>query len=154
MLHGVRRFMDWDNIQLGVSKADVYNSQLFTKNWKTRPSVFRAAFELYLMTSYREQILLRVKWHEPITVAARSKVLTVFARLNTRVVGSNPTRGMDVCVRLFCVYVVLCAGSGLATDWSPFQGVQPAVYRIKKLKKQPRSNGLYNHRERERDYMR
>jgi hypothetical protein len=31
------------------------------------------------------------------------------------VMGSNPTRGMDVCVCLFCVCVVLCVGSGLAT---------------------------------------
>jgi hypothetical protein len=30
-------------------------------------------------------------------------------------VGSNPTQGMDVCVCLFCVCVVLCVGSGLAT---------------------------------------
>jgi hypothetical protein len=29
--------------------------------------------------------------------------------------GSNPTRSMDVRVRLFCVCAVLCAGSGLAT---------------------------------------
>jgi hypothetical protein len=29
--------------------------------------------------------------------------------------GSNPTQGMDVCVLLFCVSVVLCVGSGLAT---------------------------------------
>jgi hypothetical protein len=29
--------------------------------------------------------------------------------------GSNPTQGMDVCVRLFCVCAVLCVGSGLAT---------------------------------------
>jgi hypothetical protein len=36
---------------------------------------------------------------------------------------SNPTRGMDVCVRLFCVCVVLSVGRGFATDWSPFQGV-------------------------------
>jgi hypothetical protein len=27
----------------------------------------------------------------------------VFARSKTGIVGSNPTRGMDVCVRLFCV---------------------------------------------------
>jgi hypothetical protein len=27
---------------------------------------------------------------------------------------SNPTRGMDVCVRLFCVRVALCVGSALA----------------------------------------
>jgi hypothetical protein len=33
-----------------------------------------------------------------ITVAARSKAWTVFARLNTGVVGSNPTEGMNICV--------------------------------------------------------
>jgi hypothetical protein len=47
---------------------------------------------------------------------------------------------MDVCVRLFCVCVVLCLGRGLATGWFPVQGVLPTVYRIKKLKKRPRSN--------------
>jgi hypothetical protein len=47
---------------------------------------------------------------------------------------------MDVCLRLFCVCVVLCVGRGLATGWSPFEGVLPTVYRIKKLKKRPRSN--------------
>jgi hypothetical protein len=49
------------------------------------------------------------------------------------------SRGMDVCVRLFCVCAVLCVGRGLVTSWSPFQGVLPTVYRIKKLKKRPRS---------------
>jgi hypothetical protein len=44
----------------------------------------------------------------PIPVAVRSKAWTVFARLNTGIVGLNPTEGMDVCLRLFCVYVVLC----------------------------------------------
>jgi hypothetical protein len=51
----------------------------------------------------------------PITVAVRSKVSTVFARSNARIVGSNPTQDMYICVRLFCVCVVLCVGSGLAT---------------------------------------
>jgi hypothetical protein len=55
-------------------------------------------------------------------VAARSKARTVFARSNARIVGSNPTWGMDVCLRLICVCGVLCAGSGLATGWSPVQG--------------------------------
>jgi hypothetical protein len=50
-----------------------------------------------------------------IIVAAQSKVSTVFARSNTGVVRSNPTRGKYVYVRLFCGYVVLCVGSGLAT---------------------------------------
>jgi hypothetical protein len=49
---------------------------------------------------------------------------------------------MDVCVRLFCVCVILCAGSGFATGWSPVQGVLPTVYTFKKLKKWPRSKGL------------
>jgi hypothetical protein len=39
----------------------------------------------------------------------------IFGRSNTGIVGSNPTRGMNVCVRLFCVCVVLCVGRGLAT---------------------------------------
>jgi hypothetical protein len=53
---------------------------------------------------------------------------------NTGVVGSNPARGMYVCVRLFCVCIVLCIGRGLPMGWSPVQGVLPNVYRIKKLK--------------------
>jgi hypothetical protein len=75
----------------------------------------------------------------PITVAARPKAWTTFARSNAGLVGSNPTQNMDVSVRLFCVYV-LCVGSDLATGWSPVQGVLPTVYRIKKLKNWSRSN--------------
>jgi hypothetical protein len=32
-----------------------------------------------------------------------------------------------VCMRLFCVYVVLCLGRGLATSRSLVQGVLPSV---------------------------
>jgi hypothetical protein len=78
----------------------------------------------------------------PITVTTRSKAWTVFARLNAGIVGSNPTRGMDVCVRLFCVCVDLCVDGGLATGWSSVQGVLPTVYTIKKLKKRRRSNNV------------
>jgi hypothetical protein len=70
----------------------------------------------------------------PSTVAARSKAWTVFARSNTGIVGSNPTRGMDVCVRSFCVCVVLCVGWGLATRWSSVQGVPPTMYRLRNWK--------------------
>jgi hypothetical protein len=36
---------------------------------------------------------------------------------------------MDVCFvyAFFCVCVVLCLGRGLATSWSPVQGVLPSV---------------------------
>jgi hypothetical protein len=58
----------------------------------------------------------------PITVASRSKVWIIFAHSNTEIVGSNPTQGMDV-----CVYSVFMLGNGLATGWSPFQGVLQIV---------------------------
>jgi hypothetical protein len=53
-------------------------------------------------------------------VAARSKAWTVFARSDTGIVGSNPTQGMDVYVRL-----LQWVGRDLATCWSPVQGVLP-----------------------------
>jgi hypothetical protein len=82
-----------------------------------------------------------VIWYDmPIWVAARSKAWTVFAHSNTGVAGSNPNRGVDVCLRLFGVCVVLCVGSGLATGWSLVQGVLPSVCKITKLKKRPGPN--------------
>jgi hypothetical protein len=49
-------------------------------------------------------------------------------------------------VHLFCVCVVLCVGSGIATGSSPVKGVLPTVYRIKKLRKRSRPNkGLQSH---------
>jgi hypothetical protein len=48
-----------------------------------------------------------------ITLAARSKARNVFARSNTGIVSSNPTRGMDVCV--YSEFVLSCVRSGLAT---------------------------------------
>jgi hypothetical protein len=50
-------------------------------------------------------------------------------------------------VRLFCVCVVLRVGSDLATGLSPVQGVLPTVYRIKKLRRRPRSKELWSHRD-------
>jgi hypothetical protein len=67
---------------------------------------------------------------KPVTVAARSTAWTVFARSNAGIDGSNPARGMDICVRLFFV----CVGSALATGWSPVQGILPTVYGLKAAK--------------------
>jgi hypothetical protein len=41
----------------------------------------------------------------PVTVVARSKAWNVFARSNIGIVGSKPTQGKDVCLRLFYVFV-------------------------------------------------
>jgi hypothetical protein len=56
------------------------------------------------------------------------------------IVGSKPAEGIDIYLHLFWVCVVLCVDSDFVTGWSPVQGVPPIVYRIKKLKKRPRSN--------------
>jgi hypothetical protein len=45
---------------------------------------------------------------EPITVAARCEVWTVFARSDTGIVGSNHTRGVDVCVFIMCLSCSVC----------------------------------------------
>jgi hypothetical protein len=44
-------------------------------------------------------------YYVSISVAARFKAWTVFARSVTGILDSNPTQGMDVCVHLFCVQV-------------------------------------------------
>jgi hypothetical protein len=62
----------------------------------------------------QSEIRVYCRKYEPITAAARFEARNVSASSNSGVVGANPTRGMDVCVRLFCVYV-LSVGSGLAT---------------------------------------
>jgi hypothetical protein len=79
---------------------------------------------------------MNIKNVKPITVASWSKAWTIFARTEAVIVGSNPTQGMDVSI--VCVYsvcVVLRVDRGLATDWSPVQGILSSMYRIKKLKK-------------------
>jgi hypothetical protein len=52
----------------------------------------------------------------PTTVFARSKACTVSDHSKSGITGSNPTPGMDMCVRLFCVCIILCVGSGFATS--------------------------------------
>jgi hypothetical protein len=74
-------------------------------------------------------------------VPARSKAWTVFVRSNIGIVGSNPARGIDVRICVFCVCLALCVGSGLTSGWSPVKGVLPNEYRIKKLKTGQGPNG-------------
>jgi hypothetical protein len=49
----------------------------------------------------------------PITVAPLSETRGVFARLNIRILGSNPTRALNI--RFSSVFVLSYEGSGLAT---------------------------------------
>jgi hypothetical protein len=43
----------------------------------------------------------------------------------------KPTRGMDVCMRLFLICVVLCVGSGREMGSSLIHGVLQTEYRLK-----------------------
>jgi hypothetical protein len=55
-------------------------------------------------------------------------------------VGSNPTRGIDICGHVFCVFAVLCLGNSVATGWSIVQGVPLILHKFTKLKKWPGPN--------------
>jgi hypothetical protein len=81
----------------------------------------------WLSTNNVIHVLYSLTW--PVTITERSKACTVFTRSEAGILGSNPTRGMDIwCVCAFlCVCVVLCLDRGLATSWSPVQGVLPTV---------------------------
>jgi hypothetical protein len=64
----------------------------------------------------------------PITEATLSKAWNVFARSNTAIVGSNPTRGMDVCVCVYSVFVLFCVQeAALRRADPPSKDVLPAV---------------------------
>jgi hypothetical protein len=83
---------------------------------------------------------VRLLWPPPFTVAERSmNCLRSLGRWNCRF--ESHSRHKCLCA------FILCVGSGLATSSSPVQGVLTTVYRIKKLKKRPRSNkGLQSQR--------
>jgi hypothetical protein len=64
-----------------------------------------------------------------VTVAELFKAWNALARLDAGIVGSDPTRGMDVYVDMYVCFMFMlsCVGRGLAMSWSPVQGVLPAV---------------------------
>jgi hypothetical protein len=106
----------------------------------------------------------RVKWpgseadHSPPTIAEVSKTWVYTSTRRSqwprglRREPSSPARTLGswvwiplkawMSVYVYSVSVLFCVSSGLATGWAPVQGVLSTVYRIKKLKKRPRSKGL------------
>jgi hypothetical protein len=88
------------------------------------------------------EFLYVIRGIKQVRPAALSKVWAFFTRLNSEIMGSNPTQNIDICVRLFCVAVDLCVGSGLATGWSPVQRVILTVDRLRNWKGGKVSQGL------------
>jgi hypothetical protein len=73
--------------------------------------IVRTLFILATSWPNQEQFTL-IYIYAPVTIPARSKACTVFARSEAGIVGSNPIQGMDVgCLCLFCVCIVLYLGS-------------------------------------------
>jgi hypothetical protein len=93
-------------------------------NWILHPTP-GSVFPVWRRVNKISTVALRM----PITVAARSKAITVFALSDAGIVGSYPTQGRDLCV---CVYSV---SNCLMAGWSPIQGVLPNVYRTENLKR-------------------
>jgi hypothetical protein len=59
-----------------------------------------------------------------VPAASRSNTRDVFTRSGIGIMGSNPTRGMDILV--FFLFVLFCVGSSIAT----IQGIMSAVCKI------------------------
>jgi hypothetical protein len=78
----------------------------------------------------------------PITVAARFKERTVFARSNDGNVGSNPTQGIDVYVRFHSVFLLPCVQVATLrrADHLSKESCRMCKKKIKKLKKRPGPN--------------
>jgi hypothetical protein len=57
-----------------------------------------------VVVDYFEAVLLR----GPVVVAAHSKARNGFYRSNTSIMGSNPTRSMDMCARFPLLISILC----------------------------------------------
>jgi hypothetical protein len=71
------------------------------------------------------------KYTRPITVAALARTLRSSVRI--------PLKGTDVCVRLFCVFVVLWVGSRLARPKNPTVGVKKHYETEEEARAQQRS---------------
>jgi hypothetical protein len=107
-----------DRFLLGHSRAFYHHMQLKHNRYSVTHSLSFVRMSVYIYVVYL-----------PITVTARSKPWTVFARSNAGIVDSNPTQDIDDCVWVYCVFVLpcVCVGSGLTTGWSPVQGVLRSV---------------------------
>jgi hypothetical protein len=68
-----------------------------------------------------------------------SKSWNIFARSNTWIVGSNPTGGMDICLRFFCLCCFMWVVT-LRQGRSPIQAMLPAVYNIHTSRPTPMTN--------------
>jgi hypothetical protein len=109
MRHEIRKHLDHvcnsDNWLYSVKKKDVISPEM-TRKFKN-PKIL-----IQHCTLNRSGVILKPKlifqWNNSlkyIVPTKRSEALTVWGRSITGIMGSNPIRGMDLCVRVFlCLY--------------------------------------------------
>jgi hypothetical protein len=99
-----------------------YKFETFFSNWRTMCCSARR-----LLLHGQENNDSRLQWPSSL----RHRLSSPPRRLGSWV-SIPPEALMSV-----CVYALLCVGRGLATGWSPLQGVVPAVYKIKSKESSP-----------------
>jgi hypothetical protein len=90
-----------------------YESKALQLHYPTRPITSRAAprqagYMAHLNTSLCQWRQLWRKMSRATHRLVEPKTCTVFYLLNTCVLGSNPTRDIDIISHIFCVYIVPC----------------------------------------------
>jgi hypothetical protein len=118
------------SVDTGISwqtEGNSFGDHLISESVSVMPScVVEASTLLCSVYDSCESMSISLRSEHPIlhysliivpTVAARSTPWNVFAHSKTKIVDSNPTRGMDVCLCLFCI-VLSCVGSGLVMSRS------------------------------------
>jgi hypothetical protein len=129
-----------------INKSVALNQQEGNSRGSTSFNLGRRTMEKTGSTITSHEYTLAVGYQYPIMVAARSKAWTVFARSEAGIVGSNPTQGMDVCVRLYRVLSCVQVAALRRAD-PPSKEPNRLCKKIKKLIKRSRPNeGLYSHR--------
>jgi hypothetical protein len=83
----------------------------------------------YKLSYYEASSILSTQKGDLITVAPRSKASNVLARSTLGTWIWIPLEAW-ICVGVYCVFMLSCVGSGLATGWSPVQWLLPTIYRI------------------------
>jgi hypothetical protein len=80
--------------------------------------------------TWKKYIKMNLRIMSCVESGVRSKVRNVFALSNTGIVGSNPTRDMDV-LFIFCVFVLSCVRSSLMAGRFLLRGVLPTAWKIR-----------------------
>jgi hypothetical protein len=126
-------------MEIVIKLSQTSYSILFSCLWKLYHSFYCILFSFSPSYKVLPQVLIAIII---LTAGHSSRAVWSMNRLRSlehwdRGFESHSRHG---CMCTFILCMLLRVGSGLATGWSPVQRVLQTAYRIKKLKKRPRSN--------------